>query len=532
LKLLPFSRWTLADVNPPWDGESLYEILKVDGPKATLPERPKRNENELGWVAGALDGVTGHHFNRTDDDQTRNRTKSILGALTRLLKVSSQETVSALNKELQADVLLSIADALQEQLKAKVLASKARSSRLAEVGRYFATRSADREGTKLGILLLELSGEDSDRAVLETLALHDEFTLYAALALCKLSSDPESVLWHLAQKVHGWGRVQVVERLDGTENRAIRTWMLRGGFRNDIMDEYLAGICARTGKLHEALSAKDVDRALLDGAAGIIKALLCGGPADSIDDYPEGPIAIQEYLRQVIRASDLSLEHLLCIARLRYFLSEAAGWEDRYSKGWTSAVRDEMLSTCTRLMGRPDWKVKIDSALHSSDNRAFYEADAAAQALGIDTRKIHFDRVRSEPLKSSSWYRLLQQTNEDQIEEILTFASGALPLNEIASGPADSLGLGEKYAAHSALDWILQDLKRFPGHGWGFIEIGLQSPVTRNRNMALNALLEWPRPSWPEQAAPMLARLSAIEPNQKLRERLQSILGGGVQPED
>ena len=96
MKLLPFSRWTLAEVNPPLDGESLYEILKAEGPKATLPERPKRNENELGWGAGALDGVTGHHFNRADDDQIRNRTKSILGALTRLLKVSSHETVSAL----------------------------------------------------------------------------------------------------------------------------------------------------------------------------------------------------------------------------------------------------------------------------------------------------------------------------------------------------------------------------------------------------------------------------------------------------
>jgi hypothetical protein len=523
LRLLPFSRWTLADVNPPWDGDPLYEILQVNGPSATLPERPKRNENELGWVAGALDGVTGHHFNRADDNHIQNQTKPILGALTRLLKVSSQENVFALYQKLQTDVLLSIADALQEQIKASVLTSETRSSRVAEVGRYFATRAVDRESTKFGILLLELSGEDRDHPVLETLALHDEFTLYAALALRNLSSHPEDVLWHLAQRVHGWGRVQVVERLDGTENRAIRTWMLREGFRNDIMDEYLAGICARTGKLHEALSANDIDRALLDGTAGIIKALLCGGPADSIDDYPEGPIAIQEYLRHVIQTSDLSLEHLLCTGRLRYFLSEAAGWEDRYSKGWTSAMRDEMLSTCTRLMGRPDWKMKIDSALHSPDNRVFYQADAAAQTLGIDTREIHFERVRSEPLKSSSWYRLLQQTSENQIEEILGFAASALPLDEIATGPADSLGLGEKYAAHSALDSILQDLKRFPGRGWRFIETGLQSPVTRNRNLALNALLEWPRASWPEQATPLLARLRAIEPNQKLRERLRSI---------
>ena len=502
----------------------MCRILKENGPNATLPERPKRNENELGWVAGALDGVTGHHFTQAANDQIQSRTKPIVAALARLLKHSSQENLSALDTALRAETLLSIADALQALIKLDLLTNETRSLRVAEVGRYFATRAADRESTKFGILLLELSGEDSDRPVLETLAIHDEFTLYAALALCKLSSDPQSVLWHLAQSVHGWGRVQVVERLDGTKNPAIQAWMLRDGFRNDIMDEYLAGICARTGRLHEALAAKDVDRAVLDGAAGIIKALLCGGPADSIEDYPEGPIAIQEYLRHVNQTSDLGLEHLLCIGRLRYFLSDAAGWENRCSKGWTPATREEMLCTCIRLMGFPGWKTKIDSAIHSPDNRVFYEADAAAQELGIDTREIHFDRVRAEPLKSSSWYRLLQQTNENQIDEILSFAESALPLDEIATGPADSLGLAEKYAAHHALDWILQDLKRFPGHGWEFIKIGLQSPVTRNRNMALNALLEWPRPSWPKQAFTLLTRLRAIEPNEKLRERLQSTL--------
>jgi len=193
----------LADVDPPWDGKSLFEILEVNGSDATLPERAKRNENELGWVAGALDGVTGHHFDRAESDQVRDRTKPVLGALARLLKHSTQEHLSALHRELQRDTLLSIADALQGQIKTSLLTNETRNSRIAEVGRYFATKAADREGTKFGILLLEVSGEDSDRSVLETLATSDEFTLYAALALCKLSPKPENVLWQLAQKVHG-----------------------------------------------------------------------------------------------------------------------------------------------------------------------------------------------------------------------------------------------------------------------------------------------------------------------------------------
>ena len=114
-------------------------------------------------------------FNRADDNQIQNQTKPILGALTRLLKVSSQENVSALYQKLQADVLLSIADALQEQIKASVLTSETRSSRVAEVGRYFATRAVDRESTKFGILLLELSGEA-------------EIILFSKLLPCTMSS--------------------------------------------------------------------------------------------------------------------------------------------------------------------------------------------------------------------------------------------------------------------------------------------------------------------------------------------------------
>jgi hypothetical protein len=111
----------------------------------------------------------------------------------------------------------------------------------------------------------------------------------------------------------------------GAQNPEIRAWMLREGFRNDIMDEYLAGICAKTGRLHEALEPVEIDRDILDGAAGIIKALLSGGPADYVDDYREAPSAIGNYLRHVDQAANLDLEHLLCIARLMRFLSDDDG---------------------------------------------------------------------------------------------------------------------------------------------------------------------------------------------------------------
>jgi hypothetical protein len=175
-------------------------------------------------------------------------------------------------------------------------------------------------------------------------------------------------------------------------------------------------------------------------------------------------------------------------------------------------------------MTRCDWIGKINDGLESADDRIFYQCDAPAQSLGINTWEFHLARVRSEPIGSSSWYRLLQQTDGDQIDAVLGLAEGMLPLSEIASGPTDSLGLGEKYAAHQALEWVLQELKRFPGRGWRLIEVGLRSPVVRGRNFALNALFEWPRETWPQGAEGVLRRAWEAEPNEKVRERLRQTL--------
>ena len=41
----------------------------------------------------------------------------------------------------------------------------------------------------------------------------DEFSLFAAVALGRTAAYPEQRLWELAKQVHGWGRIQIVERL-------------------------------------------------------------------------------------------------------------------------------------------------------------------------------------------------------------------------------------------------------------------------------------------------------------------------------
>jgi len=116
----------------------------------------------------------------------------------------------------------------------------------------------------------------------------------------------------------------------------------------------------------------------------------------------------------------------------------------------------------------------MTDALASENEQIFDEGDEAAQVLSIDTWKLHFSRVRANPLTSSSWYRFMQQTNESRINEVLAFAESVLPFDRIETGPGDELGLGSEFQPHQALDWVLQDLRRFPGHGWRMIKAGLR----------------------------------------------------------
>ena len=115
--------------------------------------------------------------------------------------------------------------------------------RLYELSHSFVTESPDREPVKFGIAILGLFRQPADQELFQTLGRHDEFTLFCAVAIANSSEDHDESLWTLARNVNGWGRIHVVERLARTENPAIKNWLLREGFRNSVMYEYLAATC-------------------------------------------------------------------------------------------------------------------------------------------------------------------------------------------------------------------------------------------------------------------------------------------------
>jgi hypothetical protein len=157
--------------------------------------------------------------------------------------------------------------------------------RVHTIAHWLATGAADREPIKCAIALLGVCHGGDDRDLLLSLGRHEEFTLFASVALKNSGDDPELSLWALACLVTGWGRIQIIEKLAETKDQQIKAWMLHEGYENEIMQEYTALICAQTGELLSALRTPEPDEKLLKGAGSILTALIRGrgGPSQGIE---------------------------------------------------------------------------------------------------------------------------------------------------------------------------------------------------------------------------------------------------------
>lgn len=120
----------------------------------------------------------------------------------------------------------------------------------------------------------------------------------------------------------------------------------------------------------------------------------------------------------------------------------------------------------------------------------------------------------------------MQKTDESRIDQVLGFAEAVLPLERVTTGPGEEMGLGPGFEIHGTLDWIVQDLRRFPLRGWTFIQAGLRSPVIRNRNMAIHALAVWPRDSWSSEITSTVQEVRDLEPRDDVKRRLDNLFEG------
>ena len=134
--------------------------------------------------------------------------------------------------------------------------------------------------------------------------------------------------------------------------------------------------------------------------------------------------------------------------------------------------------------------------------------------------------MEQEPKTDARWYHLMTRCNEERITEVVALAERSIDLEKVTTGPADELGLGPGWEDHSCLEYVLQELGKFPGHGQVLIQTGLRSPVVRNRNMAIRAMAEWGHEQWSEELRLALETAAQVECCDGVREWMEKALRG------
>jgi len=513
----------------PWQGRpAIYDHIqshfegspnRLNDAGQSLPDEQARFEKAgLKWVPGGMDGAMGHHWGAGGDADAAKRVSDLI---IRIARRNAAKDRVELYRVLSEDAVLDYIDtALEQVVKAGIPAQP----HLHALARFLATNSPDRGPVKLGIALLGLVADPDDKAVVLVLGHHEEFTLYSAVALANMSSDPESDLWSLAKSVEGWGRIELVDRLAKTTNPAIKRWLLREGYRNRIMYEYTAYACATAGDLRSAITADEVDPELLGAAGDIIRALITGGPAKDMNDYDHAAVVVTAYLRHIAPKAD-DLQHYLVVKSVRDYLKDE-NWNRaaREKNGWDDTLRQQALTICQSVLDQPRWSARAREGLNSSDELVFSDANMVAADLGIDTWEMHWRRLREKPLESGRWFHVMHGASAERARTVIAYAVEVLPLDKVATGPTDEMGLGKEYEVHSCLDFIVQDLGGYPGEGWPLIAASLKSPVVRNRNMALKALNAWGVENWPKEALHTLRAAEGIEPEEDVRKTIHELL--------
>jgi hypothetical protein len=467
-----------------------------------LPDEQPVADGELRWAPGALEGVLERHtaHMRTTTDEgvvplVRAARRRLGGqrARARLYAVAMRGDVL----DAMFDVLPSLADD--------------QDPRDVATARWLAFEGHHRGPVKLGIALLALGHDEEDRRRLLLLARHDELSSFVLRTLAMVSGDLGAAAYAVAQVAHGWGRVGAVDRLD-LGDAEVRRWLVCGGYRNTVMDEYTAINAAHADLLGQLRRMVLPDPELVDGAVGIVQTLLAarldGGPGSHIGDYPDAAEVVELLLRRLAE-SDLRRFQLARDTRTWLLLPPEDEVElppDR---------RQSLLDLSEATLVDPEWLDRTVAGLADPVDPSFALAVDVGRSLGHDIFPAVFAALELEP-GSRWWYEASTSAGPDRISAVVELAERHL--------------IRDRHDEYGALvhHWAIHVLEQLPaerpGLGWRLVATALRSRQS-DRWPAYRVLERWGRGHWPAEAENLLRSRLGGSTDELERKRLAGLLG-------
>ena len=483
-----------------------------------LPDE-KKGDDEIKFAPGLMDAM----FGADESEESKSKIKQLADLIKKIAKNGDNQSEFDFYREVtESENVIGIIDEFLQKLMQSSLPIE---PYLYNYANKLATKTNNRNTVKFGIAILGLCQNQKPIDDIKILGLHDEFTVFSTIAISNLSDNLVNDLWELAKQVDGWGKIQLVDRLAEMElSNQIRDWLVLEGYKNNIMYEYLALTCAKNGMLNEKLNTESIDDNLYSSASNIIVSLMDEGPAIGMSGYDHSSETIQNFIKHS-KKRNLNISNYITLHRIKDYLEESSE-ENEILKNWNQNDLSNCLIDINELLSSKDWTTEVQIALKSSDNVAYWNGKQAAQKLGIDLWDTVWQKLKQNPVDSSAWNDVTVNAKENNVEEIIDFAIKNLPLKFLGSGPKDSAGIGEHYQKYSSLDSVITFLENYPKKGEKLILVGLDSPVTRNRNMSLRTLQSWTSSNWNEEIRTKLNELKEIEPNANTKSDLIKLLNG------
>jgi len=519
--------WRLDKVKAPWgERPSIYghverQIAARGAVEGDLPDEDllrqaiARDEDE------SLDAYIARMEKRgalTDGDQKC--AERIIGLLDEILIDVNDESIAEFYDALRVRCAENlIAARLDLLLVARVPHDHARVERFARVAEWIARNAPDREPVKLAMFFLGFFGELA-RDLLMTLGRHPELTNWAAFALEHGVPQPEQCIWELARSVHGPARSYLVSRLAKSSDPDVRRWLLVDACpprnkRPPNDDAPLALECAIAGRLRAALELEDVDDQLLDGAAAIVDNLFIAPEAQGYADI----WSVARLFLERAAAGEPTLARLSATVTLRLLVTSERNRGDEIS----AEERGDLNALCDTIASHPRALPLVRHNLERDES--YWLALHAARLVGIPTLWPYLCG-RIERGHHDTWWHAGFSADEERMQELLTLARTKLPLDAMATGPADEAGWGAEWQHHEGLADLIEHLDDKPGLGWDLVRVALRSPVTYARSIASTTLGSWPRSTWPPDAEALLRATLDEEPNKSNQRLMDEVLRG------
>lgn len=286
--------------------ESLFDYISAAVVNGKLPEdfslpKPVDGDDEIVFADGAMDGIGIYHMYPQEMEVND------YALMTKAIQAANKHNFDKADKLFaqlaETSRAISVIDKLQSYVHENKKHFKA--GNLYEYALWLMLCSSNRECVKYGLALLEVFKTDNNESVkndIRTIGLSDEFTLFAVLNMRRWE-DGNNEIFELAKKVHGWGRIHAIEKLEPATDD-IKRWLLTEAVNNDVMPAYSALSCwEKSGAEQILMNHPSYEQ--FAGIRNIMEGLLDEGPVSGLSALENTDTVLDAFLSEAMRLSDL-----------------------------------------------------------------------------------------------------------------------------------------------------------------------------------------------------------------------------------